>query len=722
GAALPGVEVRDARTSAVLGVSGPDGRFDFEVKGAGAELVLEFRRPDRIPQIRHTDCGADVRVELAAAGNGPDVLEVSATRLDASADDAPVRVERLDAGEISAATAASPSLAQAIQQIPGVGAVGRDGFTAAPTIRGLGRDRSLLVLEGVRLSSDRGVGPTGSFLDPFLLRSVDVVRGASGVAYGSGAMGGVVSIGLGAVPHEPHASLRVSGSTNGEGRLVAGRAGGEAGSWGVTGGGFYRTLDDYTFPDGDGLTGGDAVNSGMQNVGGTLAAERPLGDGGLRVVLVGTRAEDVGRPTTRDSRLDTIGEEDHLLGSVRYSSAREGRRNEFTAGLHRPRTVNRTERFDDAGNRTRTGTTENESLDLSVSALVERPRAGGTWLGGVDAFGRTGADATETNVFFRSPATPDQTVELFRDATRLDLGAFGGVRRTIGFSGEVLLAGRLDYVRRTAAGEKDADWVAPSATLGVVLPIDRTWTLKGTIGRSFRAPRIQELYFAGDRPGGSRLANPDLEPETAWSAEGGVRWSRGAWSGEAALFGLLADDLIVQLPVDAAGDTLRNENVADGTILGAEMAVGWTRPDDAAGASLSYAFLTGEDQDGNALPDIPSGELRVSGNVRAWRDEAGRDARLTATLRAGAAKTPFAAGTDERWYSPALGATDIGGDEEGHPGFARLDVGVTARVHPRAELDLALTNVLDSRHIDRAESRAYPQPGRSLQVQLTVGE
>ncbi len=513
--------------------------------------------------------------------------------------------------------------------------------------------------------------------------------------------------------------------------------------WRGAAGAFFRSADDYEFSAGSSGDAGDgaprggageALNSGFQNVGGVGVAERTIGLGELRVAALGTHATDVGRPTTKPGRLDTIETEDHALLSARYSRSEGSERTEWAMGGHRPRTVNRAERFDDAGARTRTSHLENVSLDLSASGLIERPQHDGTWLAGADAFLREGVDATETTVRFDgevpddsaalpaagTPTGPAEIVPLIRDGRRLDLGAFLGWKRPVGYLGELRFAGRLDWAHRQASKRTSVSWVSPSVTVGVVLPLHVSWALTGSASRSFRAPRIQELYFQGDRPTGFRLANPELKPETAWSLEGGIRWASGPWKAEGLVWGIVAEDLIVQLPVSDSGDSLRYRNEDTGLLGGSELSFAWSPPSGRARASVAYALLTGENEDAHALPDIPSGELRAVGNVRVWR-QGERSARVRTTLRAGAAKTPLLAGQDERSWSPWLGATDIGGDEVPHPGFARWDLGLLLRVSPAAEIDLAVDNLVDSRYIDRPEADAYPQPGRTYRVRLTVG-
>lgn len=734
GEAIAGAVILDAATGRQVGVTSDAGLFRVELPDAreGSSAVLEFRSVEHAPRVERFRCGdTDLHVTMQPRVFELDEVEVSATRLERRFEASPARTEAMGEREVADAAGALPTVSEAIQQLPGLGAIGRDGLTSAPTIRGFARDRSIVLVEGMRLSSDRGIGATASFVDPFLVRRVDVVRGASGVAYGSGAIGGVVSVGTGATTAERTASARLAGSTNGDGKLVAGRASSPLGrEWRGLAGAFFRSRQDYAFPGDADLSAGDAVNSGFEQGGGIAVLERKLSGGKLRAALLGTTADEIGRPTTRPRRRDTIEREDHVLGTVRFLEDADGRRTELGAGLHRPHTVNRAERFDAADERTRTGRTENVSWDVYASALRERPRGGGSWFAGADLFARTGVDATETNEFTTGGSLDSTaTLRLLENGRRFDLGAFAGWKRPVRWVGSLLLAARLDWAARGADERTSVSWLAPSATAGIVVPLDARWDVTGSLSHSFRAPRIQELYFEGDRPAGSRLANPDLDPERAWSLEGGVRWHRGPWTGELALWGLLARDLIVQLPVSAGSDTLQSVNEDEGRYGGAEVALGWAPHDGHAKAGFGWAWMRGRNRDGEALPDVPSGVARLTGSLRVLGDTSGRSVTVRGALRAGGAKAPVPnasgetwEGVDEKWWSPVVGSSPVGGDEEGHPGFVRWDLGLRVRAASRIVLDLSISNLLDARYIDRAEPDAFPQPGRAASLELTIGE
>ena len=67
-------------------------------------------------------------------------------------------------------------------------------------------------------------------------------------------------------------------------------------------------------------------------------------------------------------------------------------------------------------------------------------------------------DAVEENRFFSGGAPAGSTrLDLVEDASRIDLGLYAGWRRPVRLRGELSVVGRLDWVRRDAAGEPSRD-------------------------------------------------------------------------------------------------------------------------------------------------------------------------------------------------------------------------------------------------------------------------
>ena len=97
----------------------------------------------------------------------------------------------LDAQEGSTPAATVGAL---VQSVPSVAPNGQGGLFETYSIRGISRHRITTSISGIRLTSERRAGVSASFVDPFLLGSVDVVRGPASSYYGSGALGGTIDL------------------------------------------------------------------------------------------------------------------------------------------------------------------------------------------------------------------------------------------------------------------------------------------------------------------------------------------------------------------------------------------------------------------------------------------------------------------------------------------------------------------------------------------------
>ncbi|MBA3269242.1 MAG: TonB-dependent receptor plug domain-containing protein, partial [Acidobacteria bacterium] len=163
----------------------------------------------------------------------------------------------LSATEIG--TRAPANLAQALENLAGISQVS-EGHAAVPAVRGLARGRTLILLDGARVSSERRAGPSATFLDPDVIESIEVARGPGSVAYGSDAFGGVISVRTRTVAPLAPFGVRISGTVGAgipERRLSADLSKGFA-QGGVLLAAHARHADDYDAPDGEVFNSGYA--------------------------------------------------------------------------------------------------------------------------------------------------------------------------------------------------------------------------------------------------------------------------------------------------------------------------------------------------------------------------------------------------------------------------------------------------------------------------------
>jgi outer membrane receptor protein involved in Fe transport len=118
------------------------------------------------------------------------------------------------------------TVGELVQNIPGVAPNGQGGLFENYSIRGVSRHRITTSISGIRLSSERRAGVSASFVDPFLLGSVDVVRGPASSYYGSGALGGTIDL---SSRQFQNWVIESDYATQGNGYLLAGGWGG--GGW-----------------------------------------------------------------------------------------------------------------------------------------------------------------------------------------------------------------------------------------------------------------------------------------------------------------------------------------------------------------------------------------------------------------------------------------------------------------------------------------------------------
>jgi outer membrane receptor for ferrienterochelin and colicins len=210
-------------------------------------------------------------------------------------------------------------------------------------------------------------------------------------------------------------------------------------------------------------------------------------------------------------------------------------------------------------------------------------------------------------------------------------------------------------------------------------------SVKGSLGRSYRAPTFNDLYWPEDA---FAKGNPDLEPERATSAELGMQISRARLSGSLVLFSSVTEGLIQWAP--GRGGRWYPQNLKRAEVTGIETETGLRLLDDLIGLQLSYSLTDARDQDGYQLLYRPTHSFK-------YRIKLGRR-KLWATL-SGVAE-------GKRFYRKGGGYLDPYDVHDLNLGFSARGITITFTVR----------NLLNERYMLAA---GYPLPGRSWHLGIS---
>lgn len=254
-------------------------------------------------------------------------------------------------------------------------------------------------------------------------------------------------------------------------------------------------------------------------------------------------------------------------------------------------------------------------------------------------------------------------------------GAYAQILAQPGNALDVSLTARLDNNSRFG------NFVTGRAALAYAATDDLT--LRGQIGRGFRAPSLFELFAAG-------FGNPDLEPEQSISAELGFDYrSAGGERFSATLFQTRVDNLI---GFDAGS---YNQVPGESRLRGLEMS-GYMPVNDWLALNAGYTFTDARDSDGDPLEMVARHELTL-----------GLEAALAARWR-GAVNLQHVAGRPDQldrsvFPSPAIAMPD----------YTVVNANLRFGVTDSADIYLRVNNVFDRQY---QQVVGYATPGRSFHL------
>lgn len=591
------------------------------------------------------------------------------------------------------------NLTQALEGIAGVSMVS-EGHAAVPAIRGLARGRTLILVDGARVTSDRRVGPSATFIDPFVLDGIEVARGPGSVAYGSDAFGGVIYARTRRVAPNSPLGARVVGAF-GVG-IPQQRIGFEV-SKGFSKGGaalqaHYRDFDDYRSPE------GNVFNSGATDQGFLARGEYQVGRGVFSAVWQSDFGRNVDRPrnNSRSVRFFYPVEDSHRFTAgydVRQVAGFERVSLNTFFGDYRQTTDQ--DRFATASRGRSLERADYAANDFQVRGSAERLYNRAHVEVGVDVNGRFNVRAIDTVTQYSLAGDVASHVDALSidQARRTNSGAYATIEAAIGPRVTWGAGVRGDYVsssnRGGYFGDRSASHGALSGSASVSVGPWAGLSVTGQVGSGFRDPTVSDRYYRGPTGRGFITGNPELDPERSVQFDLGLRYT--APRVRAALFAYQyrLTDLIERY--QTATDFFYFRNRGQARIRGMELEV-----QAVLGAKLtleSTAALTrGEAlDDGAALDDVPPATFALA-------------------LRRPVGSKGFA-----QIRGAVFGKDDRPGPTEIRmPGYTLVDAIAGMSLNAHVDVNLTVRNLLDQTYPVSPDARAVPAPGAGAVLTVTA--
>jgi outer membrane receptor protein involved in Fe transport len=433
-----------------------------------------------------------------------------------------------------------PRLHDALQGVAGASRTDETS-TGVPVLRGLGRGRTLILLDGARVTTERRAGASASFLDPFTLSSIEIARGPGSVAYGSDAFGGVINA-LPRYPEPGNPSLNFQ-VDQGFGADDETSAGVDI-SRDLAGG---ALLGQLTWRE-SGLQeagGGEEIpGSEYEDRSGALRYTRDTPIGRLRAGFYAADAIDVGKPASDwDTVQTTYPKESTRRFNLQLDSGPlSGGWENLELGLFLGSYRLVTDRDRVASTPRLIESSDVDANDGSIRALATREVFGGRLLVGTEVVSRFGLEAiTARDTFSVEGERISERSSAIEDAQQIDTAVFTSFDRSLGAKTLLSVGVRGDRVETENQdgffGDRSTEHTGLSGHAALTVGPFRDVTASFQVARGFRDPFLSDRYFRGPSGRGFITGNPDLDPERSLQYDTSVRWSVGG--GSVALFGYI---------------------------------------------------------------------------------------------------------------------------------------------------------------------------------------
>lgn len=585
------------------------------------------------------------------------------------------------------------------------------GGSVMPIIRGLSDEQILILVDGVRLSDERPGGNHILSIDPAQIERIEIVKGASSVLYGAGAIGGVINI-ITKKGGENKTSI-VSGNiatgyeSNNQAKKLEGEINLNIKDFNFYIGAINRDFNNqkspkekikFSFYDGYTIWGGGNYLFENLNIAFNIWQNRAnIGITAPRSFIFDYFKNET--HTKADTKILYQSKNGILRGFELIASWQEHLR-------HRIREPNKERLVDIKVNKKTTTLRGQWNLQINKKSRV---------VTGFDLFDENLVSSRVIKGF--SPVIAQfNNVPVIAPSSRDGIGIFLQDEFTYSDRLKFITGIRYDLIKTKSDGAEPPFFIttaksdidkALSGSFGVVYKIDQTTNIYANMGRAFRAPTLIERYFFGPHDGPAQdRGNPDLDPETSFNLDIGFRIDSKKNKFLFSLYHNRINNLIQKILINPNAPVeeqiYQYQNISKGIIYGAELDMRYFI-DDNWSLLFSSTITKGEDISKNQpLAHIPP--LKINYGINYMNE------------------------TDDLYYNITLLANStirqnkISSQEKETPGYTVVDFKIYLAKDSGFEASFAVTNIFNKNYYDHLsyawQALGYSAMGRNIKFEV----
>lgn len=391
-------------------------------------------------------------------------------------------------------TSLNRTVADVLTQAVGVELNGQGGLLQSYNMRGFSRDRIKTEVNGIPIITDRRAGNSISFIPTELINSVYIQKGPSSALYGSGAMGGVVSLSTFGNSNSVGVKIQPNSDIN---ALNTQQLHGQFTHEFINVGAVYRKAENDYSAD------GTLLNSRFEQSTVTAGTDFTWREIDINASVIYSKGVNIGKRsnTFQQSRNSDYPQDDHLLSQIQFSKGDVWKLQLFQ---HKQEWQTNIERLSDQAI-SRRNVTDYTSHTLGALATYALDQT----LFGVEFNTRQNIKIVEqefnaNNQFLWSNTSVD--------ANEKNIGLY--VNQQWLFDQVVINAGaRYD---RLSVKQKQSNTISKSAfsaSLNTQYRVNDSTKIIAEVASSFRFPTVSELLFSGETPRGNTQGNTALLSE-----------------------------------------------------------------------------------------------------------------------------------------------------------------------------------------------------------------